>query len=77
MSVLFDSDALSRLHAQEEWMAEHGGDLHGYVRHYGSGFDDVHHGDGGELIYEADYQELERCRRAVAREADPSGGRSY
>lgn len=49
-------------------MAEHGGDLHGYVRHYGSGFDDPHHGDGGELIYEADYQELERLRNALKRE---------
>jgi hypothetical protein len=49
-------------------MAEHGGDLHGYVRRYGSGMDPEHYGDGGELIYEADYQMLSRLRRAVERE---------
>jgi hypothetical protein len=68
VSVLYSSAALEQLHAQEEWMAQHGGDLHGYVKRYGSGMDPEHFGDGGELIYEADYQHLERLRRAVKRE---------
>ena len=62
MTEMPTTTALNLLYAQEEWMAEHGGDLHGYVKRYGSGMDPVHHGDGGELIYEADYQRLIQLR---------------
>lgn len=43
---------------QKKWIAEHGGDLVGYVRHYGSKNDADHFGDGGEAIYAADMNHL-------------------
>ena len=39
---------------QMQWIAEHGGDLEGYVKIYGSRDDPEPYGDGGEKIYEAD-----------------------
>jgi hypothetical protein len=39
---------------QEDWIRDHGGDLAGYVKRYGSKDDPNHFGDGGEAIFEAD-----------------------
>lgn len=47
-----------RVKAQREWMDEVGGDLSGYVKRYGSASDPIHHGDGGEAIFMADYNHL-------------------
>jgi hypothetical protein len=58
--------ALAVLCAQEEWVAEHGGNEAAYVRRYGSVNDEVHYGNGGEAIYAADKAELDKCRKAVA-----------
>jgi hypothetical protein len=51
---------------QEQWMKDCGGDLHGYIRSYGSYSDPNHFGDGGEAIYAADYSTLETLRRQLA-----------
>lgn len=42
------------------WMQKCGGNLAGYVAHYGSESDPEHYGNGGEAIYNADYAEYER-----------------
>jgi len=39
---------------QKNWIADHGGNLAGYVMRYGSASDPKHYGDGGEAIYMAD-----------------------
>jgi hypothetical protein len=57
--------ALNRVHVEENWMAEHGGDLYGYVRRYGSMTEPEHHGDGGEAIYAADKAVLDRAQAEV------------
>ena len=46
--------------AQEQWIAEHGGSLTGYVARYGAQADPTHFGNGGEAIYVADMAELQR-----------------
>jgi hypothetical protein len=58
--------AQARLFAQEEWMASHGGSLEAYIARYGSVNDEVHYGNGGEAIYDADKAELDKARREVA-----------
>lgn len=45
---------------QKRWIADHGGDLAGYIKRYGSKDEPGHCGDGGEAIYEADIAELQR-----------------
>jgi hypothetical protein len=56
-----------QVHEQRAWMNEHGRDLAGYVKHYGSKHDPDHYGDGGEAIYEADLDELvKRVQRLIA-----------
>lgn len=55
------------LDEQRRWIAEHGGDLIGYVTRYGSKDDARHYGDGGELIYAADMAALRRLERGRLR----------
>lgn len=43
---------------QRKWIQEHGNNRHGYVLRYGSAKDEVHYGEGGEAIYEADLAHL-------------------
>ncbi len=43
---------------QQKWIADHGGDVAGYVRRYGSCHEREHYGNGGEAIYEADTNHL-------------------
>lgn len=45
---------------QRQWIEEHGGCLAGYVERYGSIHDPKHYGDGGEAIFQADYNTLLR-----------------
>lgn len=55
---------LDQIAAQRRWIADHGGDLAGYIAHYDSKHDPKYYGDGGEAIYSADinamlrYQEM-------------------
>ena len=44
---------------QIRWIEEHGGNLEGYVKRYGSKDEHDHYGQGGEAIYEADVRALE------------------
>lgn len=46
---------------QRAWIAQCGGDLAGYIAHYGSVDDPEHYGDGGEAIYRADMAALADC----------------
>jgi hypothetical protein len=62
------SAARNRLHAQEEWVAEHGGTLEAYVKRYGSITDEHHYGNGGEAIFAADQAALDKAREDVAAE---------
>lgn len=48
-----------RITEQRHWIIEHGGNLDGYIRYYGSINDPMHSGDGGEAIYAADMRKLE------------------
>lgn len=48
------SALIAEIWAQITWIREHGRTLGGYVARYGSVSDDVHYGNGGEAIYEAD-----------------------
>lgn len=50
---------------QEEWIAEHGGNLAGYVARYGSKDAPDHYGAGGEAIYKADTDALEELRAGL------------
>ena len=54
--------ALYWLEVQEVWMAQAGGNLLGYLLHYGSINDPDHSGDGGEAIYAADEVALVKAR---------------
>jgi hypothetical protein len=58
--------ALAVLFAQEEWVAQHGGNEAAYVKRYGSASDPDHYGNGGEAIYAADKAALDEARRDVA-----------
>jgi hypothetical protein len=58
--------ALAVLFAQEEWVAQHGGNEAAYVQRYGSVNDEHHYGNGGEAIYAADKAALDEARKAVA-----------
>lgn len=60
-----DDAALDLVHREEEWMAEHGGNLAGYVARYGSAADPDHYGDGGEEIYAADRLALAQAEAEV------------
>lgn len=51
------------IEAQKKWLDDHGRDLTGYIKNYGSKDDRVHCGDGGEAIYRADLNELHRLER--------------
>lgn len=51
---------------QEQWIAKCGGDLAGYVRHYGTKGEPSCYGDGGAAIYAADIQMLERLQRKLS-----------
>ncbi len=55
------SKAMHRFFEQQKWVEDHGANLSGYVRHYGSKNDPDHYGNGGEAIYAADKAELDRC----------------
>ena len=54
-----------RVADQEQWIKDHGGDLAGYVARYGSASDAEHSGNGGEAIFAADMEELQRLGRNV------------
>lgn len=56
-----------RIREQRQWIAEHGGDLYGYIRRYGAASDPEHYGDGGEAIYLADKAALDRLLAQAAR----------
>ena len=58
---------LDRVLYEQQWLSEHGGDLAGYVRRYGSADDERHYGDGGEAIYAADSAALDRALDAYER----------
>ena len=45
---------------QIAWMEKCGGNRAGYVEKYGSKDNPEHSGNGGEAIYQADYNELDR-----------------
>lgn len=61
------TDLLKAIREQELWIKDHGGSRAGYIARYGSVNDPEHYGDGGEAIFEADYNELVRLREAEAR----------
>jgi hypothetical protein len=44
--------------SQKQWIVMCGGDLAGYIAHYGAKDDPDKYGDGGEAIYAADYGHL-------------------
>lgn len=60
-------DLAAKLVSQRQWIAEHGGNLAGYIALYGSANDLNHHGDGGEAIFEADMGELHRLESLARR----------
>lgn len=45
---------------QKKWIAEHGGDLGGYIKRYGVPGTEHCYGNGGNAIYHADINELHR-----------------
>lgn len=47
---------------QEQWIVQCGGNLHGYIRTYGSAQDMRRVGDGGEAIFAADRNRLAQLR---------------
>lgn len=51
---------------QRAWVAKCGGDLAGYVKHYGSKDDPEHFGNGGEAIYKADADYLHGLESRLA-----------
>jgi hypothetical protein len=51
---------LEQITEQQRWIREHGGDLAGYVRRYGSESEPNHYGNGGEAIYAADAARLDQ-----------------
>lgn len=56
-----------QLEVQLRWIEGCGGSLAGYVERYGSKDDPQHSGSGGEAIYAADVNELNRIRLAIKR----------
>lgn len=56
---------------QQDWIEDHGGDVHGYVLNYGSVNDADHYGLGGEAIYAADIEALNLIIRTPVREKPP------
>lgn len=50
---------------QQQWITEHGGTEFGYIQRYGSKDDPEHYGDGGELIYRADFNALRSFEQAL------------
>ena len=57
----------ARVDEQRKWIAEHGGDLAGYVLRYGAVGDPNMYGAGGEAIYEADKAALDKYERRLAK----------
>jgi hypothetical protein len=60
LDKLIDS-AYRALREQRKWMVFCGDNRAGYIIRYGSRYDPIHSGDGGEAIYAADHGELKRC----------------
>ena len=69
------SEELAHLVAEQKlWILEHGGDLAGYIKKYGSANDadkcalrfKSRSGKGGEAIYQADINELRRLENRLA-----------
>jgi len=52
--------AINRLRKEQQWMAECGGSLQGYIDKYGSKDDPDHSGNGGEAIYAADLEAVQK-----------------
>jgi hypothetical protein len=52
---------------QRQWIADHGSTIYGYVQRYGSVDDPEHYGDGGEAIFHADNDALNRLLDAKRR----------
>lgn len=57
----------ARASRQRRWIADHGGDLLGYIARYGSVAEASRYGDGGEAIYAADLARLAALDDQVAR----------
>lgn len=55
----------SQLAEQRKWIRKCGGDLLGYICHYGEADDPNKHGEGGRAIYEADMAELHRIEQLL------------
>jgi len=55
-----------RVDQQLRLMGRRGGDQAGYVGRYGSIFDLIHYGEGGEAAYEADRAELAAREQELA-----------
>jgi len=58
--------------SQVRWVAEHGATESGYVARYGSINDAEYYGSGGETIYKADMETLEKLRARLAESKGPS-----
>jgi len=52
---------INQVAAQRQWIDAHGGCEAGYVERYGSASNKKHYGDGGEAIWKADKDELDKC----------------
>ena len=67
-------DAINK---QRRWIDEHGGDRAGYVARYGDGSAEPgdpaaggRYGDGGQVIYQADANELQKLEQQLRDETD-------
>lgn len=58
--IALELKALDAYRAQLVFMESCGGDLNGYLANYGAKSDPLHYGEGGQEIYEADLEELQR-----------------
>ena len=57
--------AMRYVEEQRAWMREHGWSRAGYIARYGSVNDPEHYGAGGEAIYAADREALDRLEEAA------------
>lgn len=53
------------INQQRRWIDEHGGDRAGYVTRYGTSGDERVYGDGGDVIYQADMNELSKLEHQM------------
>lgn len=67
ISAIRAASIRKRIDAQRRWIDEHGGNLYQYVLRYGSAGNPMHYGNGGEAIYAADFNELQRLQSELAK----------